>query len=221
MTAVMEHSRLSSTAYLVLLVIANHEGDKDGEAWAWPSIDRLRREARCSDRTVIRAIQQAELAGELHVERGAGPGGVHLYRVLLGKGGDTVTPPSVGGGAIHGPRVSPKPKELLGSSSSVSSSSSHSTSRRRDAAADARFADFWAVYPLRKDVGHARTAFRNACRRADPDTIIAGAARYRDDPTRDPEHTKYAQGWLNGERWLDEAIDPQAAALRILQGGTG
>jgi hypothetical protein len=123
MTAVMEGSRLTSTAYLVLLVIANHEGDKDGEPWAWPSIDRLRREARCSDRTVIRAIQQAELAGELRIERGAGPNGVHLYRVLLGKRGDSLTSP-IRPTDTQGPSVSPKHKEQ-GSSSSVSSSSSH------------------------------------------------------------------------------------------------
>jgi hypothetical protein len=132
-------------------------------------------------------------------------------------------PGSPGAGSRGGivSNQSNQPEVTPGASSSVSSSSSHSTSRRRDAAADARFDDFWQVYPLRRDVGHARTAFRSACRRADPDTIIAGAARYRDDPSRDPEHTKYAQGWLNGDRWLDEAIDPQAAALRILQGGTG
>jgi hypothetical protein len=47
-------------------------------------------------------------------------------------------------------------------------------------------------------------------RGADPNVIIKAAERYRDDLTRDPEKTKYPQGWLNDERYADEADAPPA-----------
>jgi hypothetical protein len=43
-------------------------------------------------------------------------------------------------------------------------------------------------------------------KRADADTIIAGADRYAQDPNRQEQYTKYAEGWLNGDGWLDEPL---------------
>lgn len=72
-----------------------------------------------------------------------------------------------------------------------------------------RFEDFWASYPRRRDRRKAEKAFTNALRRADADTIIAGADRYTTDPNRAEQFTKYAEGWLNGDGWLDEALPPR------------
>lgn len=69
---------------------------------------------------------------------------------------------------------------------------------------DSDFDDFWRAYPARKGKPAARKAWANAIKRATPETIIAGARRYANDPARDPEHTKYPQGWLNDDRWTDE-----------------
>lgn len=66
------------------------------------------------------------------------------------------------------------------------------------------FEEFWKVYPVKKGKGAALKAWRKALKRATNDQLIAGAQRYRDDKKRDPEHTKYAEGWLSGDRWLDE-----------------
>jgi hypothetical protein len=80
-----------------------------------------------------------------------------------------------------------------------------------------RFDEFWQVYPIHRDRRAAERAWVKALReeRADPDTIIAGAERYRDDPNRDPAKTKYAQGWLNGDRWEDEsALVPPGGSTR-------
>jgi hypothetical protein len=74
-----------------------------------------------------------------------------------------------------------------------------------------RFDDFWAAYPLRRDKGNAVKAFANALKRADADTIIAGARRYANDPGRDDRYTKYAQGWLNADCWLDEPLPSRAS----------
>jgi hypothetical protein len=41
----------------------------------------------------------------------------------------------------------------------------------------------------------------------DPEVVISGAQRYRDDPQRrrkDIEFTKHPGPWLNAERWTDQ-----------------
>jgi len=82
--------------------------------------------------------------------------------------------------------------------------------RNRSAAArpnpPPHFDEFWAAYPRRRDRRKAEKAFTAALKRADPDAIIAGAVRYATDPNREDQFTKYAEGWLNGDGWLDEPL---------------
>ena len=68
------------------------------------------------------------------------------------------------------------------------------------------FEVFWKIYPIRKDKRKAFKAWRNAIRRAAISDINEGAIRYRNDPNRTEEFSKYAEGWLNGDRWLDDAL---------------
>jgi hypothetical protein len=75
-----------------------------------------------------------------------------------------------------------------------------------------RFDDFWAAYPRHRDRRKAQRAFTAALKRADPDTIIGGAHRYAADPNRVDQFTKYAEGWLNGDGWLDEPLPPRNGA---------
>lgn len=76
------------------------------------------------------------------------------------------------------------------------------------------FVSFWIVYPRHRDKRKAARAWRNAIRRASPETIRAGAIRYRDDPNRLDEFTKYAEGWLNGDGWEDEPLPPRIDRTR-------
>jgi len=71
---------------------------------------------------------------------------------------------------------------------------------------DPLFAEFWATYPRREGKGAARSAWLRAIRKTDPATIIAGAARYRDDKNRVQAYTAHPGTWLNGERWDDEPL---------------
>ena len=66
------------------------------------------------------------------------------------------------------------------------------------------FVAFWNVYPSRTGKGQARLAFAKALKKADLQTIVDGATRYRDDPSRNPSYTKNPTTWLNGECWADE-----------------
>ena len=86
MAVVLHHSSATGTAKLVLLGIANHEGD----GGAWPSMKTLAKYANADVRTVQRAIGQLVEAGEL--KRLVQQGGDHrtpnaertnLYRVQV------------------------------------------------------------------------------------------------------------------------------------------
>ena len=89
---------------------------------------------------------------------------------------------------------------------------------RRVYAYTAEFEEFWSVYAKegKHDKPKAAAAFTRALLRADLGAILAGARRYAEDPNRDPGHTKYAEGWLNGDRWNDPVLsskDPKADEL--------
>lgn len=68
MALVLNHSTLSGTDKIILLGIANHEGD----GGAWPTIATLARYANVTERTVQRSLQVAVDAGELLIEDQAG-----------------------------------------------------------------------------------------------------------------------------------------------------
>ncbi|MEU4640854.1 hypothetical protein [Micromonospora sp. NPDC023814] len=78
------------------------------------------------------------------------------------------------------------------------------SARRTSAHADAEFEKFWTAYPRHEAKAAARKAWDKAIKRATPDAITAGAARYRDQPGREPQYTAHAATWLNADRWTDE-----------------
>lgn len=86
MAVVLNHSSAVGTAKVVLLGIANHEGD----GGSWPSVATLARYANADERTVQRAIEKLIEAGELsrHVSQGGdrrtrGDRRTNLYRVRV------------------------------------------------------------------------------------------------------------------------------------------
>lgn len=83
---------------------------------------------------------------------------------------------------------------------------------------DAKFLEFWSVFPRRDGKAPAFKTWQTVTKTADPDVIIAGARRYaareRARGTRN-EKIKMAQGWLNDRRWEDEPV----AAVASQNGG--
>ena len=86
MSLVLHHSKSKGTAKLVLLGIANHEGD----GGAWPSVATLMRYANMDRRNVQRAIQKLVEMGELQVLKQKGGNDLthsalrpNLYRVKV------------------------------------------------------------------------------------------------------------------------------------------
>jgi hypothetical protein len=79
--------------------------------------------------------------------------------------------------------------------------------RATDAALEAEFDQWYAIYPLHVGRGAALKAFKKARQSASLEALIAGAQRYREDPARKPDYTAHPSTWLNQERWQDET-DP-------------
>lgn len=77
---------------------------------------------------------------------------------------------------------------------------------------DLFFDAFWQAYPRRAEKAAARKAWPRALSEAggNPQTIIDGAQRYRDDPNREPQFTKYPATWLNKGCWDDDPLPPRA-----------
>lgn len=82
-------------------------------------------------------------------------------------------------------------------------SKSKEVRRTSSRAYSADFEVFWKAFPTegRHDKPKAAVAFASALRRASLDEIVDGATRYAADPNR--AKTKYAQGWLSGDRWTE------------------
>lgn len=70
---------------------------------------------------------------------------------------------------------------------------------------DPDFVRFWDVFPIKQGKVDAFKAWQSAVARGDhPELIIQAAAWFRDDPKRNPDATKWAQGWLNGRRYKEQ-----------------
>ena len=78
--AVLNKSRATGAARLVLLVLARHA---DLTGVCWPGIRTIARQAQVSLRTVQRSLRLLQEYGELDVLPGAGPHGQNLYRLRL------------------------------------------------------------------------------------------------------------------------------------------
>ena len=76
---VWERSKQKGSALLLLLAIADFAHDDGGGAY--PSIETLARKVRMSRRNTKLLLQKLEAAGEIEVQRGAGPQRCNVYRV--------------------------------------------------------------------------------------------------------------------------------------------
>jgi hypothetical protein len=87
------------------------------------------------------------------------------------------------------------------------------------------FAQFWKIYPVRKDRKRAEDNFRRALKIAKAEEILAGAERYAaevENDGRDRRFIKSPVSWLSGECWRDEILPPRrrpAAAVREVEPG--
>jgi hypothetical protein len=216
---VLNHSRAQGTEKLVLIGIANHDGD----GGAWPSIETLARYANVSERSVQRALAKLVDLGEIEVMLQAGGNQQtradqrpNLYRILVSPNGVTSASPREGNGVtsvtqrgdIHDANgvtpTSPEP--------SLEPSIEPPIDIDHHRFATAHFNTFWNIYPRKVGKVAALAAFRKACQQVDPLVIHAAAARFRDDPNRLDEFTPHPTTWLNQGRWDDDPLPARAGS---------
>jgi hypothetical protein len=205
--AVLHNSKAKGTTKLVLIGIANHEGD----GGSWPSIATLCKYANCSDTTVRSAIKWLVKHNEVEVIRQGGGNAKtradrrpNLYRVLVtAHGVKTGAPRGVERGELSGERG-----ELF----EVTGSRGVDPNRPiepsiLEPSIKTSFEVFWDNYPRHSAKPKAATAFAKAIERGNSAaTIIEGAARFADDPNRIDEFTPLPATWLNQERWADDPL---------------
>jgi hypothetical protein len=99
MVGALNHSKAQGAAHIVLLNIANHQGEQG----AWPSIPTLARLAKVSDRRVQQILNELVAMGELRVDpRAAGYGSIKTNRYWV-----TLTCPATCDGTFAHREVKP------------------------------------------------------------------------------------------------------------------
>lgn len=68
------------------------------------------------------------------------------------------------------------------------------------------FEDWWDHYPRKTGKRNAFKAWQAARKRASDQQLIDGAQRYAADPNRTDQFTKYPEGWLSRDGWLDAPL---------------
>lgn len=201
MTLVLHHSQASGAAQMILMGIANHQGD----GGAWPSIATLAKYGKVSERRVQQVIRELEESGELHIDTmggvDTGTGATNRYFVTLSCppdcDGTTNHRQGVKSGADRGEThftpgvkpISPKPSIEPSVKPNISSD----------------FEKFYNVYPRKVGKQAALKAFAKSLTIASADEIIAGALRYGNDPNLpfDQNFIPHPATWLNAGRWED------------------
>ena len=203
MNAVWKHSQSTGRARLVLLAIADHQG----EMGAWPSIATLADMTNASELSVKRDIAELEALGELKVQRRQAPTGgqyrANLYWVTLKNSEVTDSVNKIS-------EVTDWDSEVTEWASEVTAGGPITLNRNLDNnhIADEQFESFWSQYPRSESKAQAKRAYQKAIRKISHEKLMEALTRYKHHNSKNQIIFAYAATWLNGERCLDEYEAP-------------
>jgi hypothetical protein len=208
MNAVFKHSKSTNRARVVMLAIADHQG----ELGAWPSIETLAKAANASERSVKRDIADLEALGELRVERRKAPTGgqyrANLYWITLQNSDVTDS-------VFTSSEVTDSVSEVTDSVSEVTAVGPITLNRTLDRnttpSKEVLFEQFWSAYPKKEGKKPAYKAFQSALTRVSFEDIIAGVIRYKNGDKVKRGFIMLASRWLNEDHWEDY-IEPSRDA---------
>jgi hypothetical protein len=204
MNAVWRESKSKGRARLVLLSIADHQG----ELGAWPSIETLAKMVNSSPRSVQRDIQDLIEMGELVVEfRSAptyGPYKANRYFVNL---------PGVTDGVSE---VTKTASEVTDLDSEVTDLDSEVTAggvltlnrtlkETLTKQADESFETFWNLYPKKVAKADALKAWKQVLKKKTADEMIGITKAYSESKLPEMTYIPYPASWLN--KGLYEAVE--------------
>jgi hypothetical protein len=198
MNAVWRHSKADGRARLVLLAIADHQG----EMGAWPSLATLAKMVNASERSVQRDIDYLQQIGELEVHYQQAPTRNHyksnLYFVKL----TGVTEYETG--------VTNTDLGVTNTQGGVTAGGVQSLNRTiteplTETHERELFDEFWKEYPKKSDKRVALKAFKSAMKRTTFEQILAGVIAYRQGTeTIEQRFVKNPATWLNADAWENE-----------------
>jgi hypothetical protein len=180
---VLNQSKATGRAKLVLLGIANHLGDQG----AWPSISTLARYANASERSVKRDIQELIELGELKVEVQNAPTRTqyktNLYWLTIGSGVTDSASEVTAGGVLTLNRTITKPlKETT-----------------------EKFDEFWNLYPKKIAKADAIKAWNKATKTKTADELLKLTKAYAEGKLPEDKYIPYPASWLN--KGLYESVE--------------
>jgi len=215
MNAVWRESKADGRARLVLLAIADHQG----EIGAWPSIATIAKMVNASERSVQRDIEYLQQIGELEVHYQQAPTKNHYKSNLY-----FVTLPSLAAGVTTG--VTKKATGVTNTQGGVTAGGVQTIIETliepiTMEEANAMFDEFWKEYPKKSDLKPARKAFMKALYRAAFPDILAQTIAYANSVKgQHPKYIKNPATWLNADAWenhyppSDEDMAAERARIR-------
>jgi len=198
---VLNNSRATGRAKLVLLGIANHLGDHG----AWPSISTLARYANASERSVKRDIQELVELGELKVELQNAPTKTqyktNLYWITISSG-VTDSASGVTDWVSRGDSSGKSGVTPVGTQNIILTIKEPSLKSDLDS-----FDTFWLLYPKKVAKADALKAWKQAIKKKTADELIALTKAYSESKLPDMTYIPYPASWLN--KGLYEAVEVQ------------
>jgi hypothetical protein len=190
---VLNESKATGRAKLVLLGIANHLGDHG----AWPSISTLARYANASERSVKRDIQELVELGELKVELQNAPTRTqyktNLYWITISSGvtdkASGVTAEVSRGDSSGKSGVTP-----VGTQNIILTIKEPSKKTSND-----RFDEFWNLYPKKVAKADALKAWIKATKKKPAEDLLKLTKAYAEGKLPEPTYIPYPASWLNKE----------------------
>jgi hypothetical protein len=202
---VLNNSRATGRAKLVLLGIANHLGDQG----AWPSISTLARYANASERSVKRDIQELVQLGELKVELQNAPTTqqykTNLYWITISSG-VTESTAGVTDWVSRGDSSGKSGVTPVGTRNIIR------TIREPSLKSDLEsFDTFWTLYPKKVAKADALKAWKQVLKKKTADEMIGLTKAYSESKLPDMTYIPYPASWLN--KGLYEAVDETPKAV--------
>jgi hypothetical protein len=198
---VLNQSKATGRAKLVLLGIANHLGDQG----AWPSIATLARYANASERSVKRDLQELVELGELKIELQNAPTNhqykTNLYWITI-PAGVTDSASGVTNWVSRGDSSGKSGVTPVGTQNINLTIKETSKKTSND-----RFDEFWNLYPKRIAKADALKAWNKALKKKTADELIGLTKAYSESKLPDTTYIPYPASWLNKE--LYESVQVQ------------
>ena len=196
---VLNQSKATGRAKLVLIGIANHLGDQG----AWPSISTLARYANASERSVKRDIQELIDLGELRVELQNAPTHnqykTNLYWITI-QSGVTDWASGVTAQVSRGDKLGKSGVTPVGTQNINITIKEPSIETSKD-----DFEKFWNLYPKKVAKADALKAWNKALKRKTADELLKLTKVYSEGKLPDITYIPYPASWLNKE--LYESVE--------------